>query len=144
MLTLRKGDLREETGIIMHGVNCNPSINDSGVAAILWAQYPQALKGAQQYAKVHHMHGLGSFCAVRGVNKGKSVQIINAYTQYYGGPNFMLPAWEQIVKDLNLKYAGQTIKMPRIGAGIGGGNWAEIEDVLLTHGKSVNWEVVCL
>lgn len=144
MLTLRKGDLREETGIIMHGCNCNPSLNDSGVAARLWAQYPQALDGAKLFTNSHHMRGLGSFCVVRGVTNGKSVKVINAFTQYYGGPNFLLPAFEQIIKDLNTKFAGETIKLPRIGAGIGGGNWADIEDVLLTHGKSVNWEVICL
>jgi len=140
MLTLRKGNLLNETGNIMHGVNCNPSDNDAGVAALIWEKHPHVLKQAQEFAKNHHLQGLGQYCAVR----SKDVWVINAFTQYYGGPNFFAPAFTEVVKSLNVGFRGSTIKLPRIGAGIGGGDWSSIEDILLEHGTNINWEVICL
>lgn len=54
-------------------------------------------------------------------NGGKT--IVNAYTQYQGGPNADLDAIRLVFRKLNKKFSNQTILIPLIGCGIGGLDW---------------------
>ena len=62
------------------------------------------------------------------------VKIINAYTQYNPGRDVnyeaIRKALRKIQHDLPLE---ATIGIPRIGAGIAGGDWRQIEDIIVTE-----------
>jgi O-acetyl-ADP-ribose deacetylase (regulator of RNase III) len=48
------------------------------------------------------------------------------------------------LKQLNNEYAGEHLWFPKIGCGIGGGNWERVEELLLEHLKDCEVTVVVL
>lgn len=58
--------------------------------------------------------------------------IINAYTQYdYRGKNPFDPvAFRHCMQAINSRFKGAHIGMPLIGAGLAGGNWNEISEIV--------------
>ena len=142
MITIKLGDLLKEASnydAIMHGCNCFHG-EDSGVAAQVWQKYPMA----RQISREHHDAGAfdayGSYSSVY----GEGFTIINAYTQYHGGPFFDINAFNNILKQVNEDFAGCSIAIPLIGSGIGGGDWLEIQEAILVNSPDINWIVIVL
>jgi O-acetyl-ADP-ribose deacetylase (regulator of RNase III) len=62
---------------------------------------------------------------------GKELIVVNAYTQYgFGGKPFDYDAFEKIVFKMNHDFKGKHIGLPKIGAGLAGGNWSVIKDII--------------
>lgn len=160
MITLKKGNLitamiagRVEN--VMQGCNCFHG-SDGGFARLLWDSFPQARYGKERNHEAgdwkvfgtYSTHEIDYYTTYEEMDLVKKhidpINVINAYTQYEGGANFMLSAFSVILKDINKEYAGKTIAIPRIGAGIGGGDWLAIENALLDFAPDVNWEVYVL
>ena len=167
-IRITKGNLLDnavlgEYDAIMHGVNCNPSQADSGIARQVWQRFPKVLKDLREWVENTPMLGtfsnLGTTYDLMVNNEsrmemfmeqptmvtrplGKPFAIINAFTQYHGGADFYLSSLEVILQDINTGYSGKIIGIPKIGCGIGGGNWEQVELLLLTHAPDVHWEVV--
>ena len=63
---------------------------------------------------------------------GKDLIVVNAYTQYgMGGKPFDYMAFEEILTDMNIKFKGKHIGLPKIGAGLAGGNWPTIKQMII-------------
>jgi O-acetyl-ADP-ribose deacetylase (regulator of RNase III) len=69
---------------------------------------------------------------------GKLFYVVNAYTQYRYGSNhadgdkkpFDIDALTLCLRKMNHIFKGKVIGLPRIGAGLAGGNWEEIKVVI--------------
>jgi O-acetyl-ADP-ribose deacetylase (regulator of RNase III) len=68
----------------------------------------------------------------------KPTIVVNAYTQYKYGSNhidgdvapFDYEAFTICMRKINLLFKGKTIGMPKIGAGLAGGDWNKIEKII--------------
>ena len=116
--------------------------------------------------------GVIDFCAVRLVHKKentpsfmgrpnqlyvhsfekaeKVLYVVNAYTQFNYGRNHSdgdqkpvdYAAIELCMKKINHLFKGKTIGLPKIGAGLAGGDWQRIKGIIQTNLKDCNVIVV--
>ena len=142
MIKYKKGNLLDVTeGIIMHGCNCR-GVMGSGVALAVKKKYPNVF---QQYRNlcndVDEQSKLLAYSQYIRLNS--ELWIINAFTQDgFGGQsrNVSYDAVNDIFSDFARLSSGWTLHIPKIGAGLGGGEWEIIEAIINTHVKS---EVIC-
>lgn len=135
-----KGDLLELASvghfdIIIHGCNCQCMMG-AGIAAQIAKTFPKAydvdIRSGKGFRK------LGDFTVAQIKTKQSSFKIVNAYTQVYPGSDFRLFALETVLAKINILYGPKESKysnivkigLPKIGAGIGGGNWEDIYNVI--------------
>ena len=128
----RKGDLLStDIPVILHGCNAQ-GVMGSGVALAIRTTYPLAYK---RYIERHRQHPweLGEIQVIPCGNK----VIINAITQEYYGKDRRRYVDYNAVKDVMRKvngiydvYGYKQLAMPKIGAGLGGGDWAFIETII--------------
>ena len=160
-----KGDLLElassgQAKVIVHGCNCFHAMG-SGIAGALAKRFPQIPLVDMKSTKNGDPSKLGGWSEVlvtgEVINKltygdyfGTSKKLkepftcINLYTQFTPGPDFIESVFTHGLKELNKAFAGQTLWFPKIGCGIGGGNWERVEELMLTHLTDVDVVVVVL
>lgn len=143
-----KGDLiNTECKYILHGCNAQGVMN-SGVAAKIRLHYPQAYieyRRAYESALNKHLSSLplGSIIKVSSNDK----VILNAVTQkYYGRDGSRYVSYDAIaevfaqIERLKIK----EIAMPKIGAGLGGGDWSVIYSIIESELKTTRVKVYIL
>ena len=59
-----------------------------------------------------------------------TVTIVNAYTQFEPGSNADLTAIRMCFKKMNHIFKGKHIGLPKIGTGIGGLDWKDVEQII--------------
>lgn len=155
--------------IIMHGCNCFHSMS-GGIAGDIAKRYPCvplvdkattvrgdiAKLGTYSLAEVTHKAIPTQQKTPPGpwqdkpksvaqlLPKGHRFTVINLYTQYNPGADFLPSIFPVATARVNKDFSGCTIGIPLIGCGIGGGNWEEVMDTLVRRGPDVHWEVVLL
>ena len=80
----------------------------------------------------------------------KRLDVANAYTQYRYGRNHAdgdhapvdYSAIEICMKKINYRFKGKHIGLPKIGAGLAGGNWNRIEHIINTELKDCQVTIV--
>lgn len=143
-LTIKQGDLiaalvEGNIDIVMHGCNCFSAMG-GGFARLLADAFPVVEDVDRNDIRTPRQK-LGHYtCVTVGTN---NTLILNGYTQFRPGKDFMPTMFPELLWIINRDYPGETIAIPRIGCGIGGGDWADVEDMLMTHAPQVNWEVWC-
>ena len=140
-----KGDivkLFSEGKVIAHGCNCFHTMG-AGVAGQLASKFPVILstdKAATDYAD---REKLGTFSLALAINGGAC---LNLYTQYEPGPNIdygaLVNAFQKMDKFLSGSLFKMDVYIPRIGAGIAGGDWEKIEALINMFTPNVNIIVV--
>ena len=118
-----------EVQTIIHGCNCFRSFG-AGIAKSIKERYPKAYE-----ADLNTGHGdknkLGHYSYAK-LSDDKT--IINAYTQYaYGGNkvNVDYDAISKVFELINKDFANHiNIGIPTIGAGLAGGDWNIISDII--------------
>ena len=157
-----KGDLLElaangTAGIIVHGCNCFHAMG-GGIAGALASRFPEIPKadvllgpsglprklGSWTEATVTYQRLRGTDGVVTKHQLDKPFTCINLYTQFTPGPDFIESVFIFGLKQLNNEYAGEHLWFPKIGCGIGGGNWERVEELLLEHLKDCEVTVVVL
>lgn len=161
-----KGDLLElaasgQAGLIVHGCNCFHAMG-SGIAGALAKRFPQIPADDRNFTLKGDPSKLGSWSGVtvtkqvvfthlpQGGSFGTTVELdkaftcINLYTQFIPGPDFIESVFTHGLKELNKAFSGHTLWFPKIGCGIGGGNWERVEELMLTHLTDVDVVVVVL
>ena len=134
------GDLTEATEkVIAHGCNCQGAMG-AGVAKAIKKQFPKAYK---KYKKACNNSSdlLGTIQTVQVGNK----TIANIFTQEYYGKlhkKFDYDNFEKAMRELMSKFIGHSIAIPRIGTGLGKGNWDKIRLILEHIEKKFNNEWV--
>lgn len=133
MLNYVKGDLLTASeDAIGHGCNCRKTMG-SGVAKAIRDKWPEAYAADYDYNDLSGRDKIGSFSTVR--IEGK--QIYNIYTQVdylprnvdhfqYEGFRIGLAKVMVDMKNHGLK----TLALPKIGAGLAGGDWTKIEAII--------------
>lgn len=155
----RKGDLitLAELGAfshIVHGCNIHNTMG-SGIAKQIANRYPKAML-ADFLTQKGDFTKLGCFTAASVYPPNGSINsftIINAYTQpSYGRDGLCHVSYDalaRVFKQLKLLYdmnpmAPAKIGIPKIGAGLGGGDWERIEEIVDSIGFSditcVEWD----
>lgn len=129
-------DLNKEQ-ILVHGCNCFHSMS-GGIARLIALRYPQAQEADKSNTEFADIDKLGSYSEAS-IDKNK---IINLYTQYQPGANFDINAFKLGILNLEDAYPNHKFIMPKIGAGIGGGDWSEIEEVLINSSLDITVFVI--
>lgn len=149
MIKYVKGDLLDlaEKGVfdvIVHGCNCFNNMG-AGIAVAVKGTYLEAYKKDREsaYGKEHK---LGKFTFANVTTKaGTPLTVINAYTQFeYGGGkiNADYDAIRNVFSNLNVMYRHKKVGIPLIGAGLAGGDWKVIQDIILEETQDLDLTVV--
>ena len=129
------GNLLDVTsGHIVHGCNAQ-GVMGSGVALAVKKKYPEAYRS---YASIHADEGLVLGESYPYVHPDKKLVIWNAITQEgFGQPlrNCSYDAIQTCFEGINfavgtLDNVDKEIHIPAIGAGLGGGNWEIIREII--------------
>ena len=119
--------LDSEFDLFAHGCNCFHSFG-KGIALSVKDTFPKAYVADKSTA-----YGSKDKLGTYSFSDYDCVKVINAYTQFnygYGKRNADYNAIKKVFETLNLEYPGLTLAIPKIGAGLGGGDWEEIEKVI--------------
>ena len=136
--------------VIVHGCNCHSKMG-AGIA-------PQMAKafGCDQFVMERvgsDVNKLGNIDYqqfiltkltsddIKNGNFKPELTVVNAYTQFNYGRNhadgdakpLSYEALTLCMKKINVVFAGKHIGMPKIGAGLAGGNWNRIEHIINTE-----------
>lgn len=116
--------------LMVHGCNCFHTMG-AGIAYQIAKAFPETIK-ADNTSKYGHVLKLGTYTkALVRIDKTQQ-EILNVYTQYYPGRNFEYFAFIKFLKKLNKDYKKKGVLMgfPKIGCGIGGGDWDLINSLI--------------
>lgn len=139
MIQYLKGNLMDvKTGIIVHGCNAQ-GVMGSGVAKAVKEMYPIAFSQYERDVKKWDSLKetmLGKISVV--MTQNHSAIIVSAITQDKYGTDRRQVNYEAVhVAFERIKYnmpfwqvKDRTINIPKIGAGLGGGNWKIIETII--------------
>jgi O-acetyl-ADP-ribose deacetylase (regulator of RNase III) len=116
-----------EFDIIVHGCNCFCTMG-AGIAKQIKQSYPDVYKKDLLTAK-GDINKLGTYTYAE---QKKQKYIINAYTQYkyFGEKNIDYSAIKNVFEKINTDFCGKIIGIPKIGAGLAGGDWEIIETII--------------
>lgn len=150
MIEYRKGNLLDVTsGVIAHGVNCQ-GVMGSGVAKAIREKYPivyeEYRKDVNSWIEGFSSTG-GQLGRVQFVPISKVLVIANCFTQDFYGTlkrhvNYDAVASSFYKLNKRRDFYGQ-LNIPKIGAGLGGGDWNVIESIIKSEYKDdvIVWEL---
>lgn len=146
MIVYKTGDvLDSEEKYIAHGCNCSGGFG-SGFAKAVAERYPSV---REAYLHRYNTRGwkLGEV-QLLGIGDGSGREIANCATQLrYGkpteGPYVSYLAIREVVRNLVQSWP-QGFAMPKIGAGLAGGNWDIISEIINDESKDVEVRVYVL
>lgn len=117
--------------VIVHGCNCFCSMG-AGIAKTIKSVFPEAYQ-----ADITTCEGskakLGTYSHARVTVGGQELIIINAYTQFHWRGNDVLADYDAITRvfqQIKKDHAGKRIGYPKIGAGLAGGDWHVIAQII--------------
>lgn len=139
MIQYVTGDLLEANQkVIVHGVNMK-GVMGSGVAKAIRARWPEVYEAYHLHFKTFGLN-LGDILPVT-TDDGKI--IVNAVTQQnFGRDGQQYCSYDAIEKcfiqinDRAIDWEATEIALPKIGAGLGGGSWTVIENIILKTAKN--------
>ena len=131
-----------EINILAHGVNAKGAMN-SGIAKLIRQAYPEV------YTKYKNLYDEGgiSLGVCQTVVLSKRKVVANLVTQQsYGRDTKRYVNYGAISMALHrlfflAQYNGYVVGMPRIGAGLGGGSWLIISELVEFYANHFNVEV---
>ena len=143
--------LNVEEGYILQGVNCL-GVMGSGVAVPLRKRFGEDM--FEEYAKICENHRIDATTPLGEYHLWESLDddavLINIFTQQETGGR--KPMSYDALDDALLEFASilqydndpRDIYMPQIGAGLGGGNWNVIEQIINDRLGDLPNKVVCV
>jgi len=134
-----------EFDVIAHGANCLCTMG-AGIARGIAFEFPEALEADRQTTR-GDKHKLGSFTAA--FIHEYEFTIVNLYTQFgFGASKSTTEQEERYVaireglKKLKAAFSGTRIGLPLIGAGLAGGDWDIIRDIIINELTDENVTIV--
>lgn len=131
-----KGDLIElaidgEFDLIIHGCNCFCTMG-AGIAKTIKLEFPEAYKADLKTEKGNKSKlGTISFAETK-THNGKLI-VVNGYTQFNwrgSGKKADYDAIRNVFRKVKEKFSGLRIGYPAIGAGLAGGDWNIIAEII--------------
>lgn len=128
---LIKMALNGEFDVIVHGCNCFNTMG-AGIAKQIAENFPAVLKEDQK-TKYGDINKLGTINWVNIGLENNTLTVVNAYTQYYYGGTKPVDydALKLCMRKINHIFKGKKIGLPKIGAGLGGGHWPYIREMII-------------
>ena len=135
--------LQGHFGVIAHGCNCF-HVMGAGIAKAVKETFPEAW-AADKATKKGDRNKLGSLSSAtihlpeKSAESAKSVTVANLYTQLRWGPaspaagetqESRYDAIRKALTGLRKLAAGRPTGLPRIGAGLAGGDWKIISEII--------------
>lgn len=120
-----------EFDVIVHGCNCQCQMG-KGIALTIKKQFPEAYQ-ADCSTEKGSWEKLGSFSQVKVKTGDNEFTIVNAYTQFHwrgNGVKADYDAIKRVFSSLKVEFSGKRIGYPLIGAGLAGGNWEVISQII--------------
>jgi len=117
--------------VIVHGANCQ-CVMGAGIAKAIRTLFPEAYEADRATQKGDRAK-LGSISVAEVVRGAVSFQVVNAYTQFdYRGPGIHVDygAVQAAMKLVKRTFPGRRIGYPRIGAGLGRGDWVRLSKII--------------
>ncbi|HLP52717.1 MAG TPA: macro domain-containing protein [Chitinophagales bacterium] len=113
--------------VIVHGANCFCTMK-SGIAKQVIENFPEA-------QQVDNLTTKGDRKKLGTISHTKNTTpiVVNAYTQFEFGTDKMncdYNAMRSCLKELKKTFGGKKIGMPQIGAGLAGGDWNIIKQII--------------
>lgn len=133
----RIGDLielanRGEFDVIIHGCNCFHTMG-AGIAAALRKKWRAVMDVDIALTEYGDRDKLGT---ITSADVKPSLTVVNAYTQYgyrrSNTPNVDYGELEAAFRQVKDKYGNQGLRfgIPKIGAGLAGGDWKRISEII--------------
>jgi O-acetyl-ADP-ribose deacetylase (regulator of RNase III) len=130
----------------------------SGIAGALAANFPEIPRVDRAFKPAGDTSKLGDYSVVTVTSMFKEnsdgdltfpklehqFKCVNLYTQYRPGPDFIESIFIDGLKKLNRDFKGQHLWFPKIGCGIGGGEWERVEMLMLSYLEDCEVTVVVL
>ncbi|WP_105201574.1 macro domain-containing protein [Pseudoalteromonas sp. T1lg10] len=135
--------LAGEFDVIIHGCNCFCTMG-AGIAKAIKAEFPEAFKADLDTEKGSKQK-LGTYSQASVERNGKAITIINAYTQFNGhgrGVKADYEAIQSVFSRLKKEFSGSRFGYPLIGAGLAGGDWNVISQIIETELAGENHTLV--
>jgi len=125
-------DYLDEFDVIVHGCNCFNSMG-AGIAKTVKKRFPEAYAADLKTIKGDKSK-LGRITYATVEYDDRELVIVNAYTQYKYWLKGVVMADNQAIKKafrrIKKKFTGKRIGIPKIGAGLAGGDWDEIRKII--------------
>jgi O-acetyl-ADP-ribose deacetylase (regulator of RNase III) len=135
LINLKNGDVfRAKEDVFVHGCNCW-NVMGAGVALEVVKRYPAAYYDGDLMTVRGDENKLGTYTKWEGKHflYDQPITVVNAYTQFYPNPDIKpldYDALETVMVTINAHFYDKSICMPRIGAGLAGGDWNRILEIL--------------
>ena len=120
-----------EFDVIIHGCNCQCTMG-AGIAKAIKAEFPQAYQADLQTVKGDRQK-LGTISQATVVRGARELVVVNGYTQFHwrgSGTKADYEAIRGVMIEVKKRFSGRRIAYPRIGAGLAGGDWGRIADII--------------
>lgn len=120
--------------VIVHGCNCFCTMG-KGIALSVKQDFPAAY-AADRATPYGSKNKLGGYSQATVETPAGLLTIVNAYTQYdYRGVGMKADyeAIQDVFRDIKKEFSGKRIGYPLIGAGLAGGDWSIISDIIDTE-----------
>jgi O-acetyl-ADP-ribose deacetylase (regulator of RNase III) len=135
-MNVTKGDLIKKAkegdfDLIVHGCNCFCTMG-GGIAKGIKKEFPEAFNADQSTSK-GSKEKLGTCSYARIERGGINLIVVNAYTQFdYRGMGVKVnyDAVRSCMKWIKENFTGNRIGLPKIGAGLAGGDWERISQII--------------
>lgn len=123
--------LDKKFDVIIHGCNCHCAMG-AGIAKTIRNVFPEAYQADCQTPKGDRAK-LGTISTATVNRNGHDITIVNAYTQFNWHGSGVLADYQAIescMREVKRKFSGKKIGYPLIGAGLAGGDWKVICEII--------------
>lgn len=117
--------------VIIHGCNCQCTMG-AGIAKTIKSRFPEAHEADCATPKGAN-DKLGTFSEATITRSGTRFVVVNAYTQFDwrgSGVKADYQAVRSVMKAVKSRFTGLRIGYPLIGAGLAGGDWTIISQII--------------
>lgn len=121
--------------VIIHGCNCFNNMG-KGIAKTIKYIFPEAYEVDQNTQKGEYSK-LGDYTSAISRQTKDMLYVVNAYTQFnyssrYSDQAVMVDyaAIQKVMSKIKEDFSGKRIGYPKIGAGLGGGDWDIISNII--------------
>lgn len=138
--------------VIIHGCNCFHTMG-AGIARVIKSVFPEAFEADKEtvYGSRYKL-GTISTATFQVNDDGDFLTVVNAYTQFdfgtnsEGTPPVDYVAVNNCFRNIKDQYGGQHLKfgIPKIGAGLAGGDWDLISRIIESQMKDEDLTLVLL